>query len=187
MQRKIAIVTGGGSGIGFAIAKRFVSGHYTTIIVGRDEEKRSKAKALLGDWCVPMSCDLNKLPSIPSLVQNVIKEYGTIDVLVNNAGINQKKEFVAVTGEEFRHILLPKITAVFALSGEVVKHMLIQEKGAVININFMVSQYGIPKVIAYTASKSATEGMTKAMVTELSPKGIRVNCIAPDNLQPSPT
>ncbi len=179
MQNKVAIVTGGGSGIGFAIAERFIASHYTTIIVGRDEEKLNKAKAILGDLCMPMFCDLSDLSSIPSLVKNILHQYGAIDVLVNNAGINQKKEFVEVTDEDFQRILLTNVTAVFALSREVVKQMLTMSKGSIINISSMASQYGLPKVIAYTASKSAIEGMTKAMASELSPKGIRVNCIAP--------
>jgi len=67
----------------------------------------------------------------------------------------------------------------FAISREVVKFMIQKQTGSIINISSMASQYGIPKVIAYTASKAAIEGMTRAMAVELSPKGIRVNCIAP--------
>ena len=91
-----------------------------------------------------------------------------------------KKEFTDVTDEDFGRIIQTNVTAVFALSREVVKCMLENgTKGSIINISSMASQYGIPKVIAYTASKSAIEGMTRAMATELSPKGIRINCIAP--------
>jgi NAD(P)-dependent dehydrogenase (short-subunit alcohol dehydrogenase family) len=91
-----------------------------------------------------------------------------------------KKEFTEVTNEDFQKIILTNLTAAFALSREVVKCMLEKKtKGSIINISSMASQYGIPKVIAYTASKSAIEGMTRAMAVELSPQGIRVNCIAP--------
>lgn len=178
-ENKIAIVTGGGSGIGLAIAEKFVASDITTIIIGRDEEKLNAAKERLGSLCIPMVFDLNDLEGIPGLINTIKEEFGTIDILVNNAGINQKKEFTDVTDEEFQRILLTNVTAVFSLSREVVKCMLDKERGAIINISSMASQYGIPKVIAYTASKSAIEGMTKAMATELSPKGIRVNCIAP--------
>jgi NAD(P)-dependent dehydrogenase (short-subunit alcohol dehydrogenase family) len=108
-----------------------------------------------------------------------VKEHGRIDVLVNNAGINMKKEFTEVTDDDFQKIILTNVTAIFSLSREVVKCMLERGGGAIINISSMASQYGIPKVIAYTASKSAIEGMTRAMAVELSPKGIRVNCVAP--------
>jgi NAD(P)-dependent dehydrogenase (short-subunit alcohol dehydrogenase family) len=179
-KSKIALVTGGGSGIGFAIAERFIQNNIHTIIVGRDVQKLLAARHRLGDLCEPLSFDLNDLAMFPALVQGIVEKHGRIDVLVNNAGINQKKEFTEVSNEEFQKILLTNLTAVFALSREVVKCMLEKQiKGSIINISSMASQYGIPKVIAYTASKSAVEGMTRAMAVELSPEGIRVNCIAP--------
>lgn len=178
-QQKIAIVTGGGSGIGLAITQKFVKENILTIIVGRDPRKLNQAKEKLGKLCVPISCDLTNLSSIPDLVKQILDDYGHIDILVNNAGINMKKEFTEVTDEDFQKILQTNVTAVFALSREVVKYMVGNGGGAIINISSMASQYGIPKVIAYTASKSAIEGMTKAMAVELSPRGIRVNCIAP--------
>lgn len=178
-SQKIALVTGGGSGIGLAIAEKFVAAGIQTIIVGRDPGKLSAAAEKLGPACHPISADLTDLAGIPILVQQVIGRFGRIDILVNNAGINMKKEFAEVTDEEFDRILHTNVKAVFALSREVVKTMLPHGSGNIINISSMASQYGIPKVIAYTASKSAIEGMTKAMAVELSPKGILVNCIAP--------
>jgi NAD(P)-dependent dehydrogenase (short-subunit alcohol dehydrogenase family) len=112
-------------------------------------------------------------------VKQIEDTYGSIDILVNNAGINLKKEFTKVSDEEFESIILTNVSSVFALSREVVKFMIKKGKGNIINISSMASQYGLPKVIAYTASKSAIEGMTRAMAVELSPKGILVNCIAP--------
>lgn len=178
-KNKVAIVTGGGSGIGLAIAQKFTENNIRTIIIGRDEKKLQDAKQQLGDLCVTVSFDINNLPAIPSLVEDFIKEFGAVDILVNNAGINLKKEFTEVTDEEFDRIIKTNVSAAFALTREVVKQMLQKGSGSIINISSMASQYGLPKVIAYTASKSAIEGMTRAMAVELSPKGIRVNCIAP--------
>jgi len=179
-EKKIAVVTGGGSGIGLAIAESFVRSGIHTIIIGRDEQKLAAAKAALGGLCEPLTGDLTTLSSLPALVKGIIDKHGRIDILVNNAGINMKKDFVDVSDEDFQKILLTNVTAVFALSREVVKTMLEKHvRGSIINISSMASQYGIPKVIAYTASKSAIEGMTRAMASELSPKGIRINCIAP--------
>jgi len=176
---KIAIVTGGGSGIGLAIAEKFIQNNIRVIIVGRDLQKLDDAKNKLGDLCDSFSFDLNNLNELPILVDKIIDRYGQIDILVNNAGINMKKDFTEVTDNEFQKILLTNVTAVFVLSREVVKHMVQKKNGSIINISSMASQYGLPKVIAYSASKSAIEGMTRAMAVELSPKGIRVNCIAP--------
>lgn len=176
---KTAIVTGGGSGIGLAIVEKFVQHHIRTIVIGRNQQKLNSAKEKLGSLCETISSDLSDLPGIPKLVQQIVDQYGRIDILVNNAGINMKKEFTEVTDDEFQNILRTNVTAVFALSREVAKNMIENGSGAIINISSMASQYGIPKVIAYTASKSAIEGMTRAMAVDLSPKGIRVNCIAP--------
>lgn len=178
-MKKIAIVTGGGSGLGLAISKAFTENQITTIIVGRDEEKLKTAKDLLGDKCFYKVCDLSDLPTIPALIEGIVKEFGQIDILVNNAGINQKKEFTEVTDEEFNRVLTTNLSSVFSMSREVVKQMLTRNSGCIINISSMAAQYGLPKVIAYSASKTAIDGLTRAMAVELSPKGIRVNAIAP--------
>ena len=178
-EKQVAIVTGGGSGLGFAIAQKFIENGITTVIAGRDKEKLSKAKEQLGGLCYAIPCDVSKLSSIPAFVDEVLKQFGQIDILVNNAGINLKKEFTEVTDEEFQSILTTNVTAVFSMSREVVKHMLPRGTGNIINISSMAAQYGLPKVIAYSASKTAIDGMTRAMAVELSPKGIRVNAIAP--------
>ena len=176
---KIAIVTGGGSGLGLAIAKKFTEAGIETIIAGRDKEKLNAAKSQLGELCHVIACDVSDLSSIPGFVSQVFKKFGQIDILVNNAGINMKKEFVEVTDEDFQKVITTNLTAVFVMSREVVKHMLERKTGCIINISSMAAQYGLPKVIAYSASKTAIDGMTRAMAVELSPKGIRVNAIAP--------
>ena len=178
-QNKIAIVTGGGSGIGLAITRKFVEKGILTIIVGRDSAKLQNAKQELGDLCYPVPLDLTDLSAIPAFVKDISQRFGRIDILVNNAGINQKKEFLDVTDEDFTRIMHTNVTAVFALSREVVTLMTAAGQGSILHISSMASRYGIPKVIAYSASKSAVEGMTRAMAVELSPRGIRVNCIAP--------
>jgi len=178
-EKKIAIVTGGGSGIGLAIAQKFVKENITCIIIGRDADKLKSATEALGELCFPFTFDLNNLGSIPTLIKEIETQFGKIDILVNNAGINLKKDVTEVTDEDFQSILHTNLNSVFSITREVVKVMLKNSGGAIINISSMASQYGIPKVIAYTASKSAIEGMTRAMAVELSPAGIRVNCIAP--------
>ena len=178
-RRKLAIVTGGGSGIGLAIAEKFIQQGIRVIIAGRDLDKLNTARRQLGELCHAISCDVTQLASVPGFVQAVVDQYGPIDILVNNAGTNMKKDFTEVTDEEFQQVILTNLTAVFTMSREVVKNMQLQQTGCIIHISSMAAQYGIPKVIAYSASKTAIEGMTRAMAVELSPKGIRVNAIAP--------
>ena len=86
-QNKIAIVTGGGSGIGFAIAQKFTENSIKTIIVGRDKQKLKHAKEKLGELCMPCSLDLADLSAIPFFIEDCVKQFGGIDILVNNAGI----------------------------------------------------------------------------------------------------
>ncbi|MGY6522274.1 MAG: SDR family NAD(P)-dependent oxidoreductase [Mongoliitalea sp.] len=178
-QQKVAIVTGGASGLGLATSQRFIEAGIKTIIIGRNEEKLAQAKASLGELAICIAFDLGQLKLIPSLIQRIVNEHGRIDILVNNAGINLKKDFWDVSDEDFQRIIHTNVCSVFTLSREVVKIMKTQGFGSIIMISSMAAKYGIPKVIAYTASKSAIEGMTKAMAVELSPFGIRVNCIAP--------
>lgn len=177
--QQVAIVTGGASGLGYAIAEKFVKENINTIIIGRNEERLAKAKATLGNLCDYYTFDLNNLEEIPGLIAEIIAKYKKINILVNNAGINQKKPFLEVTNEEFQQVIATNLTAVFAVSQAVAKHMLDRKNGSIVNISSMAAQYGIPQVMAYTAAKTGIEGMTRAMAVELSPHGIRVNCVAP--------
>lgn len=179
MEQKIAIVTGGSSGLGYATVKKFTENNIFTFVIGRDEGKLKKACQEFGKNCEPVVFDVTQLDKIPSLVKKLADEHGRLDILVNNAGINQKKALVDVSDEEFQRILHTNVNSVFSLSRETARIMLPQKAGCIINISSMAAQYGLPSVIAYTASKTAIEGMTRAMAVELSPSGIRVNCIAP--------
>lgn len=177
---KIALITGGSSGLGYATAKKFIEEGYHTIITGRNADKLDHAAKQLGDLCTGIVFDMEWLDKMPEFVQDLQARFQRIDVLVNNAGINHKQEFIEVTNEDFERVIKINQTALFALSREVTKVMINQTNGGVIiHIGSMAGHYGIPKVIAYTAAKTALEGMTKAMAVELSPLGIRVNCVAP--------
>ncbi|WP_347053341.1 SDR family NAD(P)-dependent oxidoreductase [Flavobacterium olei] len=178
MSTKKAIVTGGNSGLGFATAKKLCDNGITTYIIGRSKDKTEEACKEIGENAIPVIFDLNNLEDIPSMIESITKN-GTIDILVNNAGINMKKEVTDVTDSDFLSIIHTNLLSVFAVSREVIKNMKANGGGSIVNISSMASQYGIPKVIAYSASKGAIESMTRAMATELAPAGIRVNCIAP--------
>src|SRR5678815_6188456 len=123
-NQKIAIVTGGGSGIGLAIAEKFTQNNIRTIIIGRDQKKLDSAKEKLGELCEPVPFDVNELTGIPNLINDLVKRFGKIDILVNNAGINLKKDFTEVTDEEFQKIILTNVESIFTISREVVKSMI---------------------------------------------------------------
>jgi NAD(P)-dependent dehydrogenase (short-subunit alcohol dehydrogenase family) len=176
---KLALITGGGTGIGLAMAKAFSEQEAKVIITGRRENVLKDAASSIGKNADYITCDLTKYAEIPGLIENVESRFGAVDILVNNAGIHIKKEFFDYTDDDFEQILKTNQKAVFSLSRECAKRMAARKKGCILLISSMASRYGIPKVIGYTASKSAIEGMTRAMAVELSPLGIRINCIAP--------
>jgi NAD(P)-dependent dehydrogenase (short-subunit alcohol dehydrogenase family) len=178
-NKPIAIITGGSTGLGFAMAKKFTGNNIHTVIIGRDKKKLDHACQELSVNCEAMVYDLNMLDGIPTLVENIIRKHGHIDILVNNAGINQKKNALEVTNDEFKNILQTNLISVFALTREVAKEMVKRKKGSIINISSMAAQYGLPGVVSYAASKTAIEGITRTLAVELSPLGVRINCVAP--------
>lgn len=178
-KNQIAMITGGASGIGFAIAKKFVENNIKSVLVGRDATRLKIACETLGELSDFIACDLSRLDKLPGVVKKINEKHGRIDILVNNAGMHLKKPISDVTDEEYQKVILINQTAMFSLTREVARIMQQQCHGVVLNISSMASQYGLPDVIAYTASKSAIEGMTRAMAVELAQFGIRVNCLAP--------
>jgi NAD(P)-dependent dehydrogenase (short-subunit alcohol dehydrogenase family) len=178
-ENRIAVITGGGSGIGYAIARTFIKNNILSVLVGRDGTRLKLACETLGELADYVICDLANLYELPQVVRKIKEKHGRIDILVNNAGLHLKKSLFDVTDAEYQKIILTNQTAMFSLTREVSRIMQKQCNGVVLNISSMASQYGLPNVIAYTASKSAIEGMTRSMAVELAQFGIRVNCLAP--------
>jgi NAD(P)-dependent dehydrogenase (short-subunit alcohol dehydrogenase family) len=178
LKGKTVLVTGGSSGLGYAIAGAFALQGARVLIAGRNRERLERARGALGGSVVVYPVDLSDVGRIPAFVREVTAA-GEIDVLVNNAGINLKKEALGVSDREYEDVVKTNQTAVFVLSREVGKSMVARRRGSIIMISSMASRYGIPGVVAYAAAKSAVEGMTRSLAVEWSPSGVRVNCIAP--------
>lgn len=179
MIQKTAIITGAASGIGLAIARKFCEQSVQTILIGRNADKLNKAAESLGPFAFPQPFDITQLEQTPTLIQQIQQRFGRIDILVNNAGINMKKPLLEVSDADFQQVLQTNLNAVFSLSRETARYMIQQKSGVILHISSMAARYGLPKVIAYSASKTAIDGMTRAMAVELSPEGVRVNAIAP--------
>jgi NAD(P)-dependent dehydrogenase (short-subunit alcohol dehydrogenase family) len=179
LQGQLAVVTGGGSGIGFYIAQCLVQAGARVVITGRREDVLQETTKTLGSQVSYFVNDITDLKTIPALVSDIEEAHGAIDILVNNAGINMKKHAVEVTDEDFDRIIQTNLHAVFSITREVGKRMIERKSGSIIMITSMAALYGIDRVVAYTASKSAIGGMVKALTTEFSPYNVRVNAIAP--------
>lgn len=179
LSGKLAVITGGGTGLGFGISRAFLAAGANILISGRRNEILKEAIEELGEGAFYLSNDVSDTGSLPAFVEDIESKYGPIDILVNNAGINAKKFLTDVSDEEFQRIIKTNVSGLFSLTREVAKKMIPRKSGCIINITSMAAIYGISDVTAYTSSKTAVLGMTRSLAVDLSPKGIRVNAIAP--------
>jgi len=174
-----ALITGGGTGIGLAIARCMHAAGAKVVLVGRREAELQAAVAELGQGAFAVSHDITKLDEAPALVKRVTGDHGPISILVNNAGIHLKKPAVDVSPEEFQRVLTTHVLGAHALTAAVAPGMIERKSGSILFTASMASLFGIPLVIAYSAAKSAYVGMVRTYSTEFSQHGVRVNAIAP--------
>jgi gluconate 5-dehydrogenase len=179
LQGQTALITGGGTGIGFAVARGMHAAGARVVLVGRREPELSAAVRSLGPRAAYAVHDITELDTAGELVDRLTKEHGPITSLVNNAGIHLKKPAIDTTPEEFQKVLTTHILGSHALCRAVLPGMIERKHGTIIFMASMASLFGIPLVVAYSAAKSAMIGMLRTMATELSSHGIRVNAIAP--------
>lgn len=184
LKGKIAIVTGGTRGIGFATVKKFLENGAKVVLFGSRAETVEKAlsslKAENPDWDVDGDCpDLKDAASVEQAITKVKETYGRIDILVNNAGVSDSKPITEYTAEHFENIMQLNINALMRTIIPTVKIMKEQGGGCILNTSSMVSFCGQPSGIAYPTSKSAVNGLTWSLARELGPSNIRVNAVAP--------
>jgi len=179
LNNKIALITGGGSGIGMGIARQFTEFGAKVIITGRNPEKLRAAQKKLGENCFVIQNDVTKKGSHPALIRQIENEVGPLEILVNNAGMHQKVPSLEAQDGSFQEVVDINLNSVFALSREALKVMVPRGKGSVINISSMAALYGLPLIAAYSSSKAALLGLTRSLAAEFSYSGVRINAIAP--------
>ncbi len=179
MEHEVALVTGGGTGIGFGIAQAFAEAGARVVIAGRREDVLRNAVRELGDRVSHEVYDVTETAGAPELLARIGARVGEVTVLVNNAGIHLKKPVEDVTEEEFLRVLQVHLIGAHALSRAAIPGMRRAGRGSIVFIASMASLFGIPWVVAYSAAKSAHLGMVRTMAVELGKDGIRVNAIAP--------
>lgn len=179
LQGELALITGGGTGIGLAIATSMHAAGAKVVLVGRREAELQAAVKSLGARASYVVHDITRLGEADALVKHVTAEHGAITCLVNNAGRHLKKAAVDTTPEEFQDVLTTHILGAHALTRAVAPGMIERKHGSILFTASMASLFGIPYVIAYSAAKSAMLGVVRTLATELSPHGVRVNAIAP--------
>ncbi|QZY54350.1 SDR family NAD(P)-dependent oxidoreductase [Crassaminicella profunda] len=179
LEGERALITGGATGLGFAMAECFIQAGAEVIIVGRNEEKLKEACKKLGKKANYRQFDVTHTTKANTLVEEITKNIGEITILVNNAGVHVKKPIENMTDEDFTQTLNVHVVGAFALTRAVVPFMKKSKKGSILFTASMTSILGQPFVVSYAAAKSAYLGMVRSLATEISPDGIRVNAIAP--------
>lgn len=179
LQNEIALITGGGSGIGLGIAEEMVRLGAKVVLTGRSGDKLERAKEMLGARCSFYVNDIRDKAKLPGLVEQIEKEIGPVSILVNNAGRQIKKPSLDTTDAEFDEVVDTNLSSVFSLTREVLKYMIPRKKGAVLFISSMTAFYGLPQVLSYSASKSALFGLLRTLTVEYAHTGVRFNAIAP--------
>lgn len=184
LKGKVAVVTGGTRGIGYAVVKKYLENGAKVILFGSREETVNKALTSLKEennsWEVSgYYPNLMNAEEVEETINKIKEQYGRIDILVNNAGVSDSTKIDDYTAEQFSKVMQLNVNAIFNAVMPTSKIMKEQGGGCILNTSSMVSICGQPSGVAYPASKSAVNGLTWSLARELGPSNIRVNAVAP--------
>jgi gluconate 5-dehydrogenase len=176
------LLTGGGSGLGLAVAEGLAGAGARLSLVGRDESKLRAAADRIGEaggTAAPFRCDVTDRDALPALVETAERAGGPIDVLFNNAGVQQRAPVLAFPAEGWDRMIATHLSAPFFLSQAVARGMVERRRGKIVNTLSLMSELGRPTIVPYTAAKGGLKMLTRGLATELGPHNIQVNGIAP--------
>jgi len=181
-EQKVAIVTGASRGIGFAVAEGLAkAGYNLAICATREATVNASADKLrtLGVEVMPVVVDVTDGEAVKAFVQDTVKHFGRLDVLVNNAGITKDGLAMRMKTEDWQAVIDTNLSSVFYASQAVLKPMMKARSGRIINISSVVASMGNPGQLNYCASKGGIDAMTRSLAQEVGSRGITVNAIAP--------
>ena len=184
LKDKVAIITGGSRGIGFATAEKFLKEGAVVILAASSQASAEKAVARLKEkypdaTVAGISPDLSSLDSVRDAFREVTEKYGCVDILVNNAGVSESTPFLDYTEDTFDKVMDLNVKGVFNATRAAADCMAARGRGVILSTSSMVSITGQPSGMAYPTSKFAVNGLNVSLARELGPKGIRVNAVAP--------
>lgn len=173
------MITGGGTGLGYAIAACMAAAGAQVVIAGRREEILKEACGKIGNGAAYVRFDVTDKGQAPKLAERILKEYGHLDILVNNAGIHCKKPVGEVQYEDLYQVMDTHLFGAYALTQAFLPHMREKRDGSILFISSMSALIGLTNVSAYAAAKGAVTSLVRALAGEVSDQGIRVNGIVP--------
>lgn len=179
LAEKVAVITGGGRGIGHGIAVAFAREGARVVIAGRDVGKLEATTNEIGPACLPVRADVSQVGDIERIINSAIAAFGGIHVLVNNAGVLLPGTAESHTVEEWDQTFATNVRGLWLLSRAVLPHMRAAGAGSIVNIASVLSMVAARNRAAYSASKGAVLTLTRAMALDHAPEKIRVNCICP--------
>lgn len=184
LENKVVVITGGTRGIGFATVKAFLDEGSKVVLCGSKKDTVDKAiselKSLNENYPVlGFFPDLLNLNEIKSMLDEIVKTWGTVDILINNAGISDSQSIFNQDDEHFAKVMNINVQAVFNCSKLIAEIMKKNHSGVILNTSSIVSLYGQKSGVGYPTSKFAINGLTKSLARELGNDGIRVNAVAP--------
>ena len=177
-----ALVTGSGSGLGFAIARGLGRAGARVVLNGRNRAKLEAAAATLAEERIAAAIvpfDVTDADAVDAAIAGIAREHGPVDILVNNAAMNRRRAFEKFTLEEWRELQAANLDGPFLVTRAVIPAMKAQRRGKVVNICSIASDLGRPNIVAYAASKGGLKMLTRALAVELAPHNVQVNGIAP--------
>ena len=181
-QNRVAIVTGGGTGIGLAISRALAEAGANLMVASRKEanlERAARELAALGKQPLTMVTDVRNPESVEEMVQKTLEEFGRIDILVNNAGASFRRPFEDISPNGWDTIVNINLKGTYLCSRAVSKVMIQQKQGNIINVSSVSGRDGSPEMSHYAAAKAGVINLTKTLAIELAKHNIRVNCLAP--------
>ena len=182
-MRRIALITGGSRGIGAACVRAFAADGYTVVfLANRSAEKAQALKDELRDAGCDVDyrlCDVSDPVQVKAVLADILRTYRHIDALVNCAGIAHIGLFTDMTEDEWDHLFAVNVRSAFSVTKAVLPGMISRQTGAIVNVSSMWGEVGASCEVAYSATKAALIGLTKALAKEVGPSGIRVNCVTP--------
>jgi glucose 1-dehydrogenase len=180
LKNRIAIITGAARGIGLACAERFVAeGAHVVIADVLDDIGMVEAKRLGATY---MHCDVSKSSDVTAVVDAVVKQYGTVDILLNNAAINISGDFLETSEADYDKVLDINLKGSFLMLQACAREMVKQAAGSIINMSSVNDTLAIPSIVSYCVAKGGISQLTRATSISLAPHGIRVNAIGPGSI-----